>query len=472
MQGAPVSGPTDTTAFTTYNHSPGSINAQLTAPDYQATFSATYDVPPEVVEAGATVTLAVNASGSVAGTVQQFTSFDVILFVDDKWTGPGVSVGVNCSKPVGDYPLTCTPPASASGVFTVKFPGYATPDGVFKVGVGEMGTNAITWEYTWQGGGANDPGAGSTDPGSTDGGDGNDEITDDEFDAGSAAGAGAAAATVLISLIETMGSGLPGRRPEDGEGGADGQEHPRSPWAPPTPEMTLEPPSLDSVGPSLADMPPVEAVVAAATDSTLLDQLGSILDRLREWPSYLSRPLTQEEIDAYLEATAHLADDPSMAAAQAALDALATLLDRNIMIGPLPGYVVAAMLRNPAMSAEVITRITVAAHTGGLSELGLIPVDVWRDITAARDAAIARGELFTFTDGLVAGAQGQAIGWVFDGGGRILGPALGGGSRVGGQLGDTVEDLARARPRAGMIPAGTDDAFLRGLQARQDPAPA
>jgi hypothetical protein len=90
----------------------------------------------------------------------------------------------------------------------------------------------------------------------------------------------------------------------------------------------------------------------------------------------------------------------------------------------------------------MIIRVAAAMATEGASELVLIPWDVRRDITSARDAAVGRGEPFGFGDAVLAGAQGQVIGWVVDGGGA----AANAQRRVAGET--LAEIAARTEARA------------------------
>ena len=171
-----------------------------------------------------------------------------------------------------------------------------------------------------------------------------------------------------------------------------------------------------------------------------LDWLGRMAVKAAEQDAHWRRPFDPAELGRVWDALGGVADDPSAATADELRNAFADLLDRDV--GGVPTWLVSWAARNPTAAAEMTVRMAAAWATGGASELVLIPWDVNRDITSARDAAVRRGEPFTFADGLLAGAQGQVIGLVVDGAGAAI-------NAPGRAAGETLAEVAaRTEARA------------------------
>ncbi len=460
--------------YTTVEHSPGSMS--VTYDDgigYVGLYTATYDPPPDVLEPGGTFESNVDVVGTlVQGDVQRFSGLSVIQYASHTWTDDAVGVSVDCYDPIGSEPLSCDDGDAASGTFTWSIPS-GFEGATLELGVGALNCDcAIHYVYEFQPGTGADTATGVGDDTAIDDQtlgelSGEDEdlfddptLTDevesadattvvddplfpeipDEEKVGAAGMAGTAAAAGL-TIIEARGTR---RRPED-LGDVDTDDDPKDPdigtktdsWDPDGlyddvpemgDEMIVDEPGegdLESVGRSgsefddaiadwMKDLPPLG-------DDRGIDELLDMMMAAAEQGEYWNRPFDPAELGRVWDALGAAAENPGDATAAELQEAIASLLDRQV--AGMPSWLAAWAVRNPAAAAETIVRMGAAAYTGGASELALIPTDVYRDITAAQRAAQARGEAFEFGDAVLAGAKGQAIGWVMDGGGRALGGA-------------------------------------------------
>lgn len=457
-----------------------------------ATFDASWTPPPATLVPGETLTIPTTVSGSVTGNreTQFFFGLHVIMIVDGRWNDQAVSAGANCAQTTvisGEY--VCSEPETSTGELTTTVPSWGDE---FTVGVGALncgGACYVGWEYELDaaadtsGAGSDEGTAGSDDDGEVaddDGGGGSDATGDqpsdvdllddfieqakddtgiepDEAMQAAIAGVIAALATGGISLVEAMDQIT---RIFDEGGGVE--REPQVRLADP-----VMPDDLDEggVGDTLVedDRPPGDSSVAR-TGSEFEDELadyvnrlpppgeGADIDEFLDWlermgeaargqVDHWNRPVDLDEIRRVWDALSGAATDPSAATADELRNALADLLDRNPP--GVPTWLVSWAMRNPAAAAEMTIRMGAAFYTGGASELVLIPWDVNRDITAARDAAVARGEDFTFGDGLIAGAQGQVVGWIVDGAGAVANAQR----RAAGET--LAEIAARTQARAG-----------------------
>ncbi len=270
------------TSFTTITHAPGSIEATVDSEGVGAKFTATYTVPPNQLVGGEQVVLDVTVSSFTSGDRQYFAALDVIQLLSSGWTGVAVNATAECVDPIGDAPLSCTPPMENLGTFVYDVP-PPTAGGTFVIGVGALNCQcAMNWIY----GPATAPPVDSAvvppvpvDSGtSTDeAAGGAEEVTPDDEDisdeeALQAAAAGAVIA-VLIGLVEMS------EKTDPVDGGSDGGSAASIPH---TPAAELPPPATadDVPGPNIRP-PPDRAVVDAIADQAIQfaqDAIGPLVD--------------------------------------------------------------------------------------------------------------------------------------------------------------------------------------------------
>jgi hypothetical protein len=434
----------------------------------EATFDASWEAPADTLIPGDPLVIPVTVTGRNTGNLdtQYFFGLDVILIVNGRWNRDAVGAGANCAQTTvisGIY--VCTDPVTNTGEMTTTVPTFGD---TFSVGVGALncgGACYVEWSYDFvESAAADGGGAGLGDDGATE--DGLSEVeqleefieqqsdaTDiepDEAMQAALAGVLAALATGAISLIEAMEQVT--RIFEEGS------------------RIERRPPMADPVDPELGDVDDQfvdddghsdESIARSGTEfeGDIADyvrglpppgpgvDIGPYLDWLEEMAiagaeqdAHWRRPFDPAEVGRVWDALGGVAGDPNAATADELRNALADLLDRDV--GGVPTWLVSWAARNPAQAGEMVVRMGAAYATGGASELVLIPWDVNRDITAARDAAIRNGEPFEFGDALLAGAQGQVIGWVVDG----AGAATNASRRAAGET--LAEIAARSEARA------------------------
>lgn len=79
-------------------------------------------------------------------TAQRILGHDAILIVRDVWTGAAVGVKQQCVQPIGGS-LSCSPPSTSPGTFTVTAP--SSTSGTFSFGVGALNCGACYVRYTY-----------------------------------------------------------------------------------------------------------------------------------------------------------------------------------------------------------------------------------------------------------------------------------------------------------------------------------
>ncbi|MEQ1874992.1 MAG: hypothetical protein ABL953_14865, partial [Ilumatobacteraceae bacterium] len=138
-----------TTAFTSISHSTGSIQASVDIEGFGSSFSATYGPYPFELQPGVPVSIPVEVSANASGIIQRYTGMAVIPLTHAGWDGiTSVGVEANCIDPIGDAPVSCTPPATVSGVFTYDVPAV-TPGATLWIGVGVLNCTCGIWaQYT------------------------------------------------------------------------------------------------------------------------------------------------------------------------------------------------------------------------------------------------------------------------------------------------------------------------------------
>lgn len=133
-----------TAAFTSISHFPGAIEASVDIEGFGSSFSATYGPYPFELQPGVPLSFPVEVSGNASGIIQRYTSMAVIQLTDAGWNGISVGVEANCVDPIGDAPVSCTPPATVPGVFTYDIPAL-TPGTTLWIGVGVLGCECGIW---------------------------------------------------------------------------------------------------------------------------------------------------------------------------------------------------------------------------------------------------------------------------------------------------------------------------------------
>jgi hypothetical protein len=116
----------------------------------QAAFVVSWTPPPSTLVAG-THSIPVAVSGRLTGAqnVQGYRTVDAILLVNDRWDGrTAVGVGQSCTDPIGDPPITCTPPATNRGTFAVGVP-TPTRGASLSFGIGALNCGACYVRYTY-----------------------------------------------------------------------------------------------------------------------------------------------------------------------------------------------------------------------------------------------------------------------------------------------------------------------------------
>lgn len=124
-----------TTVFTSVSHLPGAIEATVDIEGFGSSFSASYPRLPVELAPGQPLSIPIEVSANASGIIQRYTSLTVIQLTADGWTGAEVGVEANCIDPIGDAPVSCTPPVTNSGTFVYDVPAV-TPDATFIVGIG------------------------------------------------------------------------------------------------------------------------------------------------------------------------------------------------------------------------------------------------------------------------------------------------------------------------------------------------
>jgi len=126
----------------------GHIDWQVTVAP-QADFDLDWTIPPSRLPAGK-YTFAVRAAGRITGgtTTQGFRNADAIFLAGDRWDRQALGVAQNCYDPIGTAPITCTPPATNQGTFSVDLP---TPraGATFTFGVGALNCASCYVRYTY-----------------------------------------------------------------------------------------------------------------------------------------------------------------------------------------------------------------------------------------------------------------------------------------------------------------------------------
>jgi hypothetical protein len=115
----------------------------------QTEFDVDFNPPPKALTPGSLYTFTVYVRGRITGgtDTQGFRTADAILLVNDRWDGrTAVGVGQNCNDPIGAAPISCTPPASASGPFKVSVPSSGTE---FSFGVGMLNCGGCYVRYSY-----------------------------------------------------------------------------------------------------------------------------------------------------------------------------------------------------------------------------------------------------------------------------------------------------------------------------------
>jgi hypothetical protein len=264
--------------FTTFAHTPGSITAEINVDGYKATFTASYEpLPAAELFQGDQVEIEVTANATVQGTVQQYSTLDVIQIGIDGWTGAAVGVNVSCTDPIGEEPLYCTGPDSNQGTFTWEVPA-AGSGSQFAIGIGVLNCSCeIVWVYEPTTAPQTDNSTGG-DPGGDPGGDtpiapadsdtDSEAVADDEEISEDEA-LGSAIAVVLISILIGL---------------IDVAEIPPGPSAPPK-SRTLPPPPpdpayIDAMA-DQADQWALDAVIAGIPYEAITDQIREIRERAK-----------------------------------------------------------------------------------------------------------------------------------------------------------------------------------------------
>jgi hypothetical protein len=139
-------------AWSSASHSPGSISAAWHLEEggtFDATFEASYDLPPEALEAGTTWEMNVTVSGAATGTQQRYASLSLIQLIGGRWTSAAVGVNAGCTDPIGTEPLSCSQPDTKTGTFVFDVPS-GSRDGTYEFGVSALnGFPSVTWRYRW-----------------------------------------------------------------------------------------------------------------------------------------------------------------------------------------------------------------------------------------------------------------------------------------------------------------------------------
>lgn len=473
----------------------------------EATFEATWEAPAAMLTPGEPLVIPVTVSGRNTGNLdtQYFFGLDVIMIVNGRWNNQAVGAGANCAQTTvisGVY--VCSDPVTNTGEMVTTVP---TSGDVFTIGVGALncgGACYVEWSYEFEAGDSpldpaiagtgtqgNETPGGSVTPGTADNADAAADQPDDDVGAledfieqqredtgiepdeamqAAIAGVIAALATGGISLIEAMD--------QVAQIFEEGSTIERTPKLPDPVEVDTgnsgemvtddQPPDLESAPRSgsgfeddlatyISNLPPPGPGLDI---DDVLDTLQGLIEAGAQQGEHWHRPFDVAEIGRVWDALGGVASDPSAATADELRNAMADLLDRDV--GGMPVWLVSWAARNPVAAGEMIVRIAAAIATEGASELVLIPWDVNRDITSARDAAIRRGEPFGFGDAVLAGAQGQVIGWVVDGGGA----AINAQRRAAGET--LAEIAARTEARAAAEGLGEAGETLAETAARTE----
>lgn len=280
--------------FTTFTHTPGSITAEVSVDGYRASFTAGYEpLPAAELFQGDEVVIEVKASATVQGTVQQYSTLDVIQIGIDGWSGAAVGVNVSCTDPIGDEPLYCTGPDSNQGTFTWEVPA-AGSGSQFAIGIGVLNCSCeIVWVYepttapqtdnSTSGDPGGDTGGDSDAPAApadtdTDGDsssdtDDNDEDVADDEEISEDEALGSAIAVVLISILIGL---------------IDVAEIPPGPSGPPK-SRTLPPPPPDpayiEAMADQADQWALDTIVAGIDYEAVTDEIHAIRERARRGQS-------------------------------------------------------------------------------------------------------------------------------------------------------------------------------------------
>ena len=128
----------------------GQIQVEVTA-EPQASFTGSWDTPPQQATGGTEFTMNVSVSGAItSGTKQGFRNLDLIEIINGRWTNGAVGAGVNCFDPIGAEPLSCTGPSTNEGTFSFAFPSFGD---TYTFGVGALncgGSCFVKYTYTAQ----------------------------------------------------------------------------------------------------------------------------------------------------------------------------------------------------------------------------------------------------------------------------------------------------------------------------------
>lgn len=120
-----------------------------TAEEFSSSFDATYALPPERVEAGASVPIDVTVGGEITRDQDQRYTGMALTLVQNRYWDETIGVEQNCVGGAPDGGFTCSEPESASGALEFNTPTSAASGDTFDFAVTALNCSACTVRFTY-----------------------------------------------------------------------------------------------------------------------------------------------------------------------------------------------------------------------------------------------------------------------------------------------------------------------------------